>query len=217
MEDFKREDHHESYGKIRISKISGGLSLFDSEVGNGGAILIQISTARLNRGLNHNWIHSDKELVEVYLSPLQWAEAITTAMNTDGVPCTLNRVMGKTMERTPENDVIGQFEDEVATGFEQRMKDVVEAENRIRDILATKGAIKKGELREAYDILNKGLRHFESNMNYTKKCFDEQMDKTVLEAKQQIHHYVNTTIQELGIESLKDLQNVKLVGYDKQE
>ncbi len=216
MEDFKREQH-ESYGKIRISKISGGLSLFDSEVGNGGAIQIQISTAHLNRDLNHNWIHSDKELVEVYLSPLQWAEAITTAMNTDGVPCTLNKVMGKTMERTPENDVIGQFEDEVATGFEQRMKDVVEAENRIKDILATKGAIKKGELREAYDILNKGLRHFESNMNYTKKCFDEQMDKTVLEAKQQIHHYVNTTIQELGIESLKDLQNVKLVGYDKQE
>ncbi len=216
MEDFKREQH-ESYGKIRISKISGGLSLFDSEVGNGGAIQIQISTAHLNRDLNHNWIHSDKELVEVYLSPLQWAEAITTAMNTDGVPCTLSRVMGKTMERTPENDVVGKFEDEVAAGFEQRMKDVVEAENRIRDILATKGAIKKGELREAYDILNKGIRHFESNMNYTKKCFDEQMDKTVLEAKQQIHHYVNTTIQELGIESLKDLQNVKLVGYDKQE
>ncbi len=202
---------HESFGMLRVVKATGGMSLFNSPIDGGGAICIEISTAEVDRHLNHDWVHPRERLIEVWLSPLQWAEAITTGMNTEGVPCTLHAVAGKRMERCPQKDIKGQFEAEVSKGFEERMTDVVEADKLISEMLSSKGSIKKSDLKKAYDILNRGIRHFESNMNYTEKCFTESVDRTVLEAKQQIDHYVNTTIQKFGIEAMQELQSVKLV------
>lgn len=213
MEDSKYIEH-ESFGKIRIGKVCGGINLFDSNIQGEGAIVIEISTAKVDRHLNHDWIGAEKQLIEVYLSPLQWAEAITTAMSTAGVSCTLNRVMGKSIEEPPIRDMKAEFKQEVDDNSEQRMSDVIEANEKLKEILDGKGAIKKTELREIQSILDSGIRHFASNIKYTEKCFTESVDRTVLEAKQSIHHYINTKIQELGVESFKELHNVKMIEID---
>lgn len=208
---------HESFGKVSISKVSGGFSLFNSDISGGGAISLTISTAYLSRSLHHNWIGDENEIVEVLLSPLQWAEAITTGMNTTGVPCTINRLNGKSLEEPPREDVKGLFRDEISESSKERMKDVLEAHSAIESIVNSKGSIKKGDLKKAFETLDKGLRHFESNLAYTEKCFSEQVDRTVLEAKQQVNHFVDAKIQELGLASLNELRDVTLVNYEEDE
>ena len=87
---------HPSYGMIDISQFtSTGTTFFGSDIVDNGGISITISTADVDRKLNDNWYHSDEQLIRISMSRSQWVDAITTSMNTSGVPCTLERVNGK--------------------------------------------------------------------------------------------------------------------------
>ncbi len=207
-------ERHESFGQLRVSKISGDIDLFESNIQGNGAVLIEISRAKIDRHLNHNWIHSTEDLIEVYLSPLQWAEAITVAMNTSGVPCTINRFNKKKMSPPPIKDARKLISKELSEDLDTRFEKVNEAHGKLEIILSKSGSIKKTELRSIFETLTEGLRHFESNANYTKKCFEESVERTVMDAKQQIHHHISCKIHELGLESFSQLSSIKMIELE---
>ena len=47
-----------------------------------------------------------------------------------------------------------------------------------------------------------------SDMPFVHKSFNEQMDKTVKEAKNEIETYVNSTIHSLGMEKMSELKQL---------
>jgi predicted transcriptional regulator len=210
MEDRKYEKH-ESYGMIQISRLSGGLSnLFGSSIQHGHTIAVRIKTAKLCRYLNTDWYHDQDEVVEIELSPTQFTEAITN-MNTNGVPCTIRRVQGKRMENPPSKNKKQEFEDE----FSDRMKEVAKKLSKLTEqtekILSSKKAPTKAEketILHEIGMLNQEVR---SNMPFAYRCFNEQMDKTVTEAKGEVEAFVTNKITSLGIKALQDEFNTKLL------
>lgn len=89
---------HEGFGMISIGRVHCGGSgqvLYGSNVSHHEYIQLKISTGYLNRHLNRDWFHEDKTLIEINLSPVQFAEMISVGMNNGSTPCTLTWFNGK--------------------------------------------------------------------------------------------------------------------------
>ena len=109
---FGPKEKHPCFGKIKISKQQGQSEFFGSNVTHHGGVLIEICRASYERSLSHDWVYSDETLIEVRMSPLQFAEMITSAMNTDGVPCTIYCDHTGRVEIADFSDNVEQFRNE---------------------------------------------------------------------------------------------------------
>ena len=214
---YNKVEKHESYGMLSIGSISGKLNLFDTNIDHGGGMRLSISRAHNSRHLNRNWIHADEDLIEIYMSPIQFAEAITSGMNTTGVPCTIKHVNRVRMEEPPIIDQTAELKQEVNKELGKRVEDVREALGMLDGLLDAKGSISKTKLREVQTKLSQSVMHFESNINYTKNCLNEDIDKTVLEAKATVKHFVDSTIQQLGLEALSEKTGIALPHVQMKE
>ena len=77
----------------RVSASAPGTVLFDSEHPHSHYIQLRINSAYLVRNLSHDWVHSDKELVEVSMTEAQWAACITSLNHGSGVACTIDHIL----------------------------------------------------------------------------------------------------------------------------
>jgi hypothetical protein len=201
-----KEITHESYGKISICRYSGNKQeFFGSDIFQDGGIEISISTAYLNRHLNTDWIHSKDELIKIKLSANQYVDAITSGMNTDGVPCTIKRFNGKSIEQIPH--VIDKQE-----LYLTEMNDTQqEYKSKIDDLIAKLdgniGKKKAAEIKQGLEVLKS---HISSNVKYVQRCFKEDMEKSVTEAKQSVSNYIDNKVNTLGIKALKDQLSIAI-------
>lgn len=86
---------HESYGNLNIYRSTGSKrALFGSDLKQGNTINLEISLSELTRGISNDWYYPYEKLIQIEMSPVQFAEAITN-MNTSGVPCTIKMFNGK--------------------------------------------------------------------------------------------------------------------------
>jgi len=194
------KETHESCGMINICKFSSNKStFFGSDITHQGGISITISTARKNRHLSKDWYHMDRELIEIEMSHSQYVDAITSGMNTSGVPCTIKRVNGKIIERI--NHVIDKKD-----VFSSEMKKTQDAYKiKIDDIIANlEGSIGKRKKADIVRSLITLKTHIESNNTFVLNQFDRAMEKTVTEAKQSISMFIENKINTLGIEKAKE-------------
>lgn len=202
---------HESYGIINISKFnSNGSQFFGSDLKHNGGITISISKGEKIRKLNSEWFHENEELIRVELTHNQFVDAITSGMNTSGIPCTIKRLGQKQIEQ------IKHVEDKRDL-FSNDMKDThTEYINRINDILTLlDGNIGKKKADEIKNELKTLKTHISSNTNFVMKCFNESMDKSVTEAKHSIANYIDTKVNTLGIEALRDQLQISLGSGEK--
>ncbi len=201
---FGDKEKHDCFGKIRMSKYQGDSQFFGSNVTHHGGVVIEISRASYERSISHDWFSSDEKLIEVRLSPLQFAELITTGMNTDGVPCTIHRDHNGRVEQRDFADSMEQFNDEYNEDIENQVKGINNAINLVNKSLSSK-SVKKSDLKVIQAQLSKIHQDITSNMPYVRKCFDEHVQKSVLEAKTSVESFIESKVRQLGVESLKGL------------
>ncbi len=207
---FGEEETHPCYGQISVSKYQGDSEFFGSNVTHHGGIIIEVCKASYNRHLSHDWTHSEETLVEVRLSPLQFAELITTGMNTQGVPCTIYRDHNGRVEQANFTDSIEQFGNEYNEDVENQIASIKDAMAMVETALSAK-SVKKSDLKSIHAKLSAMHTDIKSNMPYVKKCFTEHVQKSVLEAKTSVESFIDAKVRSLGIKSLKDLSiNKKL-------
>lgn len=195
---------HESYGMLGFNRATGSSrNLFGSSISHNNTIIMRVKTASVDRKLNCDWYHGEKQLIEIEMSYTQFVEAITHMNSGDGVPITLRRVYGKSMEDTPFISKRKEFEDEIKQNVKEVNVKAKKLISEINDVFQSSGISKKNKdkILNALQQLNQEI---ESNMPYLQTCFNEQMDKTVTEAKGEIEAFVQERVMSLGIEALKD-------------
>lgn len=195
----KYTKQHESYGMIDISRFtSNGSQFFGSDLLHNGGISITISNAKKETKLNSDWYYQQDLLIRVELSHNQFVDAITSGMNTSGVPCTIKRITNK---QVPQIDHVEDKKEQ----FKNNMKDTHEKyKERIDSIInMLEGNIGKKKANEVKFELGILKSHIESNTNFVMTCFNEAMEKTVTEAKHSIANYIDHKAHSLGIEGLK--------------
>ena len=202
---YDSKETHESYGMIGVSRVScrPGVSLFGSSIKHSNTVRLRIKTAEVNRHLNHNWYHGLDALIEVELSPTQYAEMLTCMNVGDGVPCTIRYINYEQMEDPPEVKQRQVFEDEFKEKVEYLEDKCFKGVEEIQNILLKKGGITVAERKEAWNKVVDVMRKVGDSIPFLQSSFNEAMDKTVLEAKGEVEAFVTNKIVSLGIKGLE--------------
>jgi len=177
---------HESFAMLGITRSSCSFSqnLFGSSIQHSHTIKLKIAPAKIDRMLNRDWFHANtKPYIEVEMSYSQFAEAITSMNVGDGVPVTLRRLDGKMIEDCPQFDKRQEFEKE----FEKEMLKIGKSLRVLTEQAEALLSEKKPPTKSDKETILKGIKalrqEIESNVPFIQSSFNEQMDKTVLEAK----------------------------------
>lgn len=190
---------HPSYATILFSRRSGGKTdLFGSSIHHHDTIACTIYQASLTRGLNTDWISGDNELIQVEMSYSQFAEAITSLNMGTGVPCTLRFVKGQgSMPPCNFVDKKKQFAEELETNLAENNNKMKNLIKDVKDIFEKKSLTKADKT----DIIKK-LNAIESGMTqhtqFTFEQFQQQMDKTVSEAKGEVEAFVQNKMHQIA-------------------
>ena len=175
--------------------------LFGSSILHNSFISVTIRRAQLERRLNNDSIMADDSLpiIEIEMSTTQFADAITSLNQGEGTPCTIKMINRKKVSEPPFQNKRIQFDAE----FETEMRNVASDTNKfytnISQIL-DKPSIGKHDREEIMAQLGLLRQELSANMPFIKKQFTEQMDQTVLEAKNDVEAFLEGKVRKLGLE-----------------
>lgn len=202
----KEYEAHDSWGMVGIyHQHHGGRELFGSDVTNHNTICLKIKTAICHRDLHRDWTMGDKTLIEITLSANQFADLLTNANMGDGVPCTIEYMLGKGMieykPQKPKFEIIKEESDELA---EKTVSDLKSGIAMVKELIANKKLSKSaGE-----ELLSKMSGAYSSLVGGSKEFFKKQakreVDDMVTEAKRQVQSYVDNKIYSTGLKMLQE-------------
>lgn len=212
-----RKETHPSYALLSFSRISrggSGTTLFGSSIRHNETIRMEVKPASIERNLNTDWYFSSgRDYLEIEMSYSQFAEAISSMNMGSGVPVTLRYLDGKSIPDPSFENKRLQFEAEVKDKMqilENKLKKLTE---ETEDVLSNKKSINKSDREMIINQIMSLQQEVRSNIPFIMNMFNEQMDKTVNEAKGEIEAFTQNKINSLGLEKLEDLK--KLSFSDK--
>ena len=201
---FGTKNSHPSYGTLAFRRRTGSATpLFGSSIEHNNTISMTLYHADITRGLHQDSIFGNNAIVEVEMSYSQFAEAITSMNMGSGVPVTIRWT--EKDGQIPSCDFVSkreQFTDEFKETRKKATEDVQQLIKDITELFSQKKALTKAD-KDA--ILNK-LHHLNMdigcNMDFIADQFNEQMDKTVMEAKGEIEAFMQNKINTIATASL---------------
>lgn len=201
---------HPSYGMVRFTRYQGGCTtLFGSSIQHSHTIGLTISEGERKRDLHCDWYHARRELIEVRMSPVQFAELVSSLNCGDGVPCTIERCVGdkdwpSRRPGCPDEHKRSEFENE----FKDDIKQVAARSRKLADTINTvlaKKTLTQADRKEVAGMLSSLLQHIESSMPFVLTQFNEQIERTVVEAKGEIDAAMTHLLVRLGTEKLQEM------------
>lgn len=199
---------HPSYGQLSFSRVNGGADRFyGTEIRPNNYISMILQTSEMTKSLSRTAYYAKKKLVEVKMTPNQFAELLTN-MNCEGVPVTISYVNGEQVESVPELDSAKTL---TQAKFKKRMSDFSIGLKKSYDEankLIDKKTLSKDDQTNLKRILYSAIQEIQNNIPYFSESFKEVMDKVVVEAKSEIDAAMTHQIMTLGLQAMHDqLQN----------
>lgn len=206
---------HPSFGRVRIGHCTGDVHLFGSEVRTHSFVSLTVSECEVTQDLGRNWYYSNTEIVEAWMTPVQYAEMIASP-NTEGVPCTIRARCDKG-HIVPKNiDTVTEFtRSEIERKANSIHKRVLTLSKQVSEILNQKGTVKKTDKEAVISLVNKIAQDIGSNFKFQEECVKESIERSVVEAKAEIDYHINHAVTRLGIDALKSPEAIKLIMSKK--
>jgi hypothetical protein len=199
MSDRTEAEIHPSFGVAIVTRTSAapGVPMFQSDLLHREYISLRINGASRRRDLNHDWVHPERELVEVRMSLAQWGALVSSIGIGSGVPVTL--VRKEIGERIPDPP------------FEPRMKaNLVEVDEAVGKLLADAHASlaaltdaieeKRGvkAIRSALSAHQSAVSNAKSNARFTVTSLTEAAEKVVSQARADIESSILAAVTLTG-------------------
>lgn len=166
------------------------------------------------RSLSSDTFYGHSPFAEVWLSPTQFAELLTTMNVGSGVPGTLRSKDGKRFNTPTPTDKellfkkeMNQVAERVTEGMEQEL-------NKLNEKLSSGKPLGKKAQEELREKINSLIVHFKSNSGFVAEQFEKQMNRTVTEAKGEVEAFITHAIVSTGLEGLKQKVNNGLLIED---
>lgn len=190
---------HESWGVLRIHRQQGNIGpLFGSSISHHNSIALTICRAESTRHLNQEWIHGRDELIEVVMSPVQWAEAITNMNCGSGTPVTICHVQGKQMPKCPDTNIRKQIESEFKSDMKEVSKRFSAASARIEELMQKKTALTISEKNEVLGGVSSIQRLLTDHLPFIHSQFNEAIQDTATQAKGEIEAFYTHAVMRAG-------------------
>jgi len=208
---FENKKTHESFGIVGWSRVSGTSNdLFGSTLSHDNTVRITISEGVLYRDLNRDWFGTEGAIVEIELSPIQFSEFLTTPNQGVGIPCTIRYLQGKgSIKGVPIESKRMEAEKEFKQSCLQIGKEFNVLEDHVKNLNIGKG-VKEGIMGRIYEV----SRIVRDYIPFMQSSFNEQVDKSVIEAKHSVEAYVEGKIRQVGLENIN---SPKLLTLSKDE
>ena len=202
---------HPSFGMLSFNRTHGGHNnLFGSSIQHNDIIHMVLREGVVTRGLNDDWYVGEDEILEVEMSQSQFAELITSMNVGTGTPCTIKYLRGK--GRINEADFINkrqQITNEFKECMNERMSDAKEFYDEVKELFTTKKSIGKGDREMILRRLANVTQGMESSSKFIFDQFQNQIDKTITEAKGEIEAFaqnkINAIAQQALVEQKEDI------------
>lgn len=136
------------------------------------------------------------------MSANQFSELITTLNVGSGVPVTIEEVLGERIEQCTDMESKKTY---THNQFRQRMAELmVDINKRWKQAekIIDKKTLTKDDQRELKLFYDKLTTEVKSNIPFFAKCFQEVMDKVVLDAKTEIDSALLRVVVDAGIKAL---------------
>ena len=207
---LENKESHPSYATLQFSRVHGSsTNLFGSSIKHKDTISMRVRNATISRNLNNDFIMGEDEIIECEMSYSQFAEAITSMNQGTGVPVTLRFHQGEgRIEECPFIDKRTQIENEFEEQIDKANEKINTLIKEVSDLFSDKKNIGKADREEILKKLLKVQQEVGSNSKFVYSQFNEQMDKTTMEAKGEIEAFMQNKINSIA--------NINLVEYKEE-
>lgn len=206
-------------GKISVSRSYGGGSdrFVGSPVPSDTAITIKIQQAeKFSDEFRKEEFYGKANIVEVEMTPNQWAELITTLNHGSGTPCTIKYVGGERIEQTYQTEsVLDYYENRIQTDFKKASQEYESLFEEARDVLDNKKNITKADreiIRKAYTRIS---RFVGDSAPFLQKLFKEDIEEQAIDAAITFKNDMESIIKTLTKKELEEIQNTENVNVQK--
>lgn len=192
-------EKHPSYGMVSISRCSSShpTACFGSPILHQHTMRLRIHTAKLERSLHRDSYFTDKEIIEVEMTPQQFTDMLTNP-NSSGTPITIKHLNHEIVEPTPFLSKLDQFESELKEKIKSMHSETKQKLNSINELLQKKSLTNKD--REHINREIQGInQEVESNLPFLQSQMIEEMGKVVGEAKGAITNFLQEECQRKGL------------------
>lgn len=192
---------HPAFGMIGFSRISGGENtLFGSSIKHNDRIILKIKHGEQDRYLHEDWYYGHGLITEVEMSYSQFAECITAMNVGDGVPCTIRYTEkdGHIPAIAKNESKREHFRSEFSDTILKAMKQVQEEIEVIQKSLDDKKNLGVKDRKEMISKLQQVKYNIGRNLDFCVEQFDEQMEKTTMEAKGEIEAFCQNKINSIA-------------------
>ncbi len=199
---------HPSFGQLQIHRYSGGSGqqLYGSSIEHNGGISLKICPSEYKRSLNNDYYHAEpRPLIEINMSYNQFAEAITSGMNSSGTPVTIVSFNGERVEGCTFENKRKQIDKEFENYIKKIGNNIAETVRDAEELLSGSKAPNKSERELILNRISSLKQALNSNIPFIKKQFSEEVDKTIVEAKSEIEGFYEGKIRSLGVDAVKAL------------
>lgn len=211
---------HPSYANLYIgrSQCSGQQALFGSSIKHHDIITLRISPAYMDRDLNYDrYCAENHPYIEINMSQSQFAQAITSLNMGAGVPVTLRQINGEYIEPCPFVDKREQFSNEFREDMNELTKKIKETTKAVEDLIQNKRTFTKADKEQILSTLHSVSQQLSSNYPYMFSMFNEQMDKTVTEAKAEIESHIQARMQDVALKAMENAQSREALPDEEQD
>jgi hypothetical protein len=212
---------HPAFGEISVTKGQGqGMELFGSSLNHRSAITVTISTAHLDRHLNRDWIHSDRQVASFHMSEAQWASLISS-QGGGGTPITFESrpIDSAELQLCPGIESIETmretFHRELKEKCEHYMAQAIELAEAL-SLAAADGKAGKGRLVELQKMASELAIGLPNTISFIQKQTETAMENTVAAGKIEIESFVTDLATRTGFEALRE-QPVTLIDDRSQD
>ncbi|WP_412075421.1 hypothetical protein ACLF6K_05740 [Streptomyces xanthophaeus] len=184
------DEVHPAFGVAVVTRRHGsGRSLFQSDVLHNETVALSVHEATRKRDLNHDWVHSGRELVEIEMSLAQWGSLVSSMGLGSGVPVTIRRTEHEPFvpeiphqPRTAESlREVQEVTDRMYAGVKKATAALHEAIHEKKGVRATK---------EALRVLENAVAHVGSNAQFAVDSLVEAGEQVVAQARADIEAHV---------------------------
>lgn len=213
------ERNDKNIGMISVSRTTGGYSsrFVGSTVPSDTAIRIRISQAeKYSDKFNKEKFRSKNNLVEVEMTPNQWAELITTLNYGTGTPCTVVMVGNERIPQTYVTDsVLSYYNDKLQKEFSRITSDFQESFREALDILDNKKSITKADREAIKRSYSQVERFVGDSAPFIQKLFKEDLEKHVIDAATTFKNDMDSVIKSLAKTQLENIESIENLNYEK--
>lgn len=208
-DDEENKEEHPSFGMVGFYRMTGNPGrLFGSPLKTHEAFV----TLRVSKGTRYNDYGQDRyhggmrgEILELILSEGQFASLLTSMNVGTGVPCTLRYILGKEVEKPPE-DIEIEVE-KVRKAFSKDMRDAVAevkaAKKEMAELLEKK-TLSKSDRERIMDVISRVEMHIESNAPFMLSQFEEAAEKVVVHSKAEIDAFLTNNVFMEGMKAIAE-------------